>query len=203
MATVGKRLARLNSELSDDEAYTAGLLADVGGLALAQVDGERYVKASLETAHGPELLQVEQAMFGFTHPQLGAALLTRWSLPERIIIAIEHHHEFGADRSLMESVVHAGWLMSEALWTPQSPHVRAARSFLQEHFGVDLDAFIDLAQRCRNDIEESAQIFGVKLDQPLDCDQLVDEARRLAIDTALEATIELDAIETVAEGMTP
>jgi hypothetical protein len=92
--------------------------------------------------------------------------------------------------------------MSEALWTPNSPHVTAARKFLQEECGFNLDDFIDLALRCRSDIDESAEAFGISMGKSVNCQQLIDEARRVSLETALEAALELDTIETVAGSLT-
>jgi len=99
--------------------------------------------------------------------------------------------------------VHGGWLMSEALWTPNSPEVAAARKFLEVECGINLDGFIDLAQRCRGDIDESAESFGIAMGKPINCQQLIDEARRVSLETALEAALELDLLETVAHAPTP
>ncbi len=59
--------------IAPDEAYTVGLLHDVGWL-LAASNHE------------------ELAKFDRTHTQLGAQLLTRWNLPERITSAVNAHH---------------------------------------------------------------------------------------------------------------
>jgi HD-like signal output (HDOD) protein len=200
MATVAHRIGERLDGASADEAYAAGLVADVGVLAMAQALGEQYVGLNLKHAHGPELVAAETQSLGFSHAQVGARLLERWGLPETVVSAVAGHHDATVGSATVEIAVHAGWLMSEALWTPNSPHVTAARSFLHEECRIALDSFIDLAVRCRNDIEESAKAFGVAMDKTVNCQQLIDEARRVSLETALEATLELDAIETVASG---
>jgi HD-like signal output (HDOD) protein len=201
VATVAHRIARHHKKFSGDEAYAAGLVADIGVLVLAQVVGERYIALYLKHPHGPELVAVETQSFGFCHAEVGARLLDRWGLPEAVVAAVSKHHQPGPDATPIESAVHAGWLMSEALWTPNSPHVKAARQFLQDEFEIALDDFIDLAQRCRSDIDESAEAFGISMGAPVNCQQLIDEARRVSLETALEVAIELDAIETVVESI--
>jgi HD-like signal output (HDOD) protein len=201
MATVAHRIAERTGSVNGDEAYAAGLVADLGVLALAQVVGEKYVAMYLKHPHGPELVAVEVQSLGFSHADVGARLLERWGLPESVVTAVAGHHDPGVGGEPIELSVRAGWLMSEALWTPNSPHVTAARTFLQEECRLNLDDFIDLALKCRSDIDESAEAFGVKMGKAVNCQQLIDEARRVSLETALEAALELDAIETVAAGV--
>jgi|SRR5579872_4690531 len=201
VATVAHRIAERAGGVSGDEAYAAGLVTDIGVLALAQVVGEQYVGMYLKHPHGPELVAVEIQSLGFSHAELGARLLERWGLPESVCSAVAVHHESATGGDPIDTAVRAGWLMSEALWTPNSPHVAAARKFLKEECGLSLDDFIDLALRCRTDIDDSAEAFGITIGKTVNCQQLIDEARRVSLETALEAALELDAIATVVDGL--
>ena len=85
--------ARLLSEQlwkqSGDEAFTAGMLQDIGILVLVRELGRPYVKflsgVMDEKCH---LMALERDTIGFDHVQLSAALLTRWHLPKRLTDAI-------------------------------------------------------------------------------------------------------------------
>lgn len=199
MACIGRRLAERDKDVAADEAYSTGLLADVGVLSLAQVGGDYYVALCLKHPHGPEFQEAEINLLGFDHTAFGARLLEGWGLPERLLSAIRRHHVSAQHGEPLEKIVHAGWLMSEALWTPNSPHVQAARRFLEENFDIDLDAFVELALECRSDVEDAARVFGISVGT-FDCQKLADEARRQSLESALEATLELDALEAVVEG---
>src|SRR5262249_42794060 len=152
MATVSHRVAERIGETGGDEAYAAGLVADLGVLALAQFSGAAYVTLYQKHPHGPELVAAENETLGFNHAEAGARLLGRWGLPESVVAAVAGHHDSAVSGETVDVALHAGWLMSEALWTPNSPHVTAARKFLQEECRIDLDGFIDLAQKCRSEI---------------------------------------------------
>ncbi len=202
LATVAHRIAERGGTVSGDEAYAAGLVADIGVLALAQVVGEPYVTLFLQHSHGPQLVEVEIQTFGFSHAEVGAKLLERWGLPESVVAAVAEHHDAVAGGDTIETAVRAGWLMSEALWTPHSQHVSAARTYLLEECGVSLDDFIDLALRCRSDIDESAEAFGITMGKSVNCQQLIEEARRVTLETALAAALDLDTLETAVDGLT-
>lgn len=199
VATVAQRIAARSNGLCADEAYAAGLVADIGVLALAQVVGEPYVRLYLKHPHGPELVAVETHYLGFNHADFGARLLERWGLPAKVISAVAGHHQTTGESDPIEKVVHAGWLMAEALWSPNSPQVAAARTFLEKQCGFDLDDFIELALGCRNDIDESAAAFGIALGKSVNSHALVEEARRVSLETALDATFELESLGNVSD----
>lgn len=201
VATVAQRVAARTNGLCADEAYAAGLVADIGVLALAQVAGEPYVRLYLKHSHGPELVAMEMHSLGFNHAELGARLLERWGLPEPVISAVAGHHLTTNGSAPIEAVVHAGWLMSEALWSPNSPQVAAARRFLYEECGFDLDDFIELALGCRSDIDESAATFGIAIGKSVSSHELVEEARRMSLETALDTSFELESLENGCESL--
>ena len=66
---------------------------------------------------------------------------------------------------------------------------------------MGLDAFIEMALACRNDINESAEAFGIALGDSINSERLIEEARRLSYTTAFEATYVVDALENVAESV--
>ena len=72
-----------------DEAFIAGLLQDIGILALLRELGPPYVKLlSRVIEQRRDLAALERDCFGFNHIDLSAALLTHWKLPHRIIDAV-------------------------------------------------------------------------------------------------------------------
>ncbi|MEK7236387.1 MAG: response regulator [Nitrospirota bacterium] len=76
-----------------DQAYTAGLLHDVGMLVFAANVLKRY-DATLKTAHdqGIPVWEVERQEFGATHADVGAYLLGLWGLSDPIVEAVAFHH---------------------------------------------------------------------------------------------------------------
>ncbi|ANQ84612.1 response regulator [Azoarcus olearius] len=66
-----------------DEAFSVGLLARVGELALATLYPADYGRILLESRRFPELrlFDLEQQAFAMTHRELSAAMLVDWGLP--------------------------------------------------------------------------------------------------------------------------
>ncbi len=74
-------------------AFTAGLLHDIGKLALAQNFEEDYQRAMKESeARKLPIFEVENLIFGGTHADTGAYLLAVWGLPLPIVEAVADHH---------------------------------------------------------------------------------------------------------------
>tara|TARA_R110001583_G_scaffold195420_1_gene373024 strand:+ start:37993 stop:39969 length:1977 start_codon:yes stop_codon:yes gene_type:complete len=66
-----------------DEAFSVGLLARIGELAMATVYPVEYGRLLLEVQRNPDrrLLDLEQEALAMTHRELGAAMLVDWGLP--------------------------------------------------------------------------------------------------------------------------
>lgn len=96
VATIGQsicRAERLDKDLTN-EAFTAGLLHDVGKLILAENAAEGFVNA-IELARTEEISQVaaERHEFGLGHDGIGGYLLSLWGLPQSIVEAVAFHHQ--------------------------------------------------------------------------------------------------------------
>jgi HD-like signal output (HDOD) protein len=179
MATVAGRLTESNRTLPRNDAYTAGLLADLGILLLAQAETQKYPQLYRSVPHGPELIAAERRQFGFSHAALGARLLQNWGFPAPLVEAALHHHEDRPQALPHEAAVRAADLMADVLWTPQSSQVALARQVLEEGFACDLDAFIALAQWCRQEVQTHAEVFGIRFRETIDCDAIRAAAQRL------------------------
>lgn len=74
--------------------FVAGLLHDVGRILLFQQCPEvavRLLNTAIDAADGQ--WEIEHGLLGFTHADVGAALLRRWQLPEHICEPVGCHHE--------------------------------------------------------------------------------------------------------------
>ncbi len=77
-----------------DEAFAAGLLADLGILAASQCARADY-QPVLKRYHERScpLQEVEGRQLGVTHAEMSARLLESWKLPDRLVLAARHHHD--------------------------------------------------------------------------------------------------------------
>lgn len=88
-AVVTKALtARLRAG-DPDEAFTAGLMHDVGRLVLAMKFRDAYWRAVGESE---PIERAEATAFGVDHAEVGSWMLEAWSLPPGIVEAVRLHH---------------------------------------------------------------------------------------------------------------
>lgn len=81
-AAVMEALARHRGDLPASEAFTLGLLSDIGLLAFATAAPASYDLALERAAQSPEPVEsVEQQVFGFDRHELSAVLLADWGIP--------------------------------------------------------------------------------------------------------------------------
>jgi HD-like signal output (HDOD) protein len=76
----------------EDEAFTAGVLHNIGRLALDQHrPRELMAVTTLAARKRISIAEAEMAVLGFTDAQLGGALAMHWNLPEELVDAVAHH----------------------------------------------------------------------------------------------------------------
>lgn len=94
---VSRRLARKFCPSLASEAFTAGLLHDIGKVVLLQYLAEEFGSVLQEAREsGRELFAVEKERLGVHHGEVGAWLATRWKLPPNLVEAMRFHHEVEA-----------------------------------------------------------------------------------------------------------
>ena len=78
----------------EDQIILAGMLHDIGYLALAYLDPKRSDELHNALAAAPETaaLEIEQQMLEINHAELGAELAKQWKLPDDIVSILRHHH---------------------------------------------------------------------------------------------------------------
>jgi HD-like signal output (HDOD) protein len=77
-----------------DEAFTAGILHDLGQLILAQNFPDDYAAVMDPCRRGPRpLWEAEIERFGASHAELGAYLMGLWGIGEEVVGAIAYHHQ--------------------------------------------------------------------------------------------------------------
>jgi HD-like signal output (HDOD) protein len=86
--------------------YTAGLMHDVGRLALFQISADKYGQVlNTEFASVQEYLNLEKLLFGCAHDDAGAFLAASWGFPTALCDCIRFHH--------WDVAVHAGQLFEQ------------------------------------------------------------------------------------------
>jgi putative nucleotidyltransferase with HDIG domain len=121
-----------------EDAYTAGLLHDVGKLIMVEFFGSRYSQLMHKAHnHSLNLRDLELETFGVTHAQVGAYLLGLWGLPDCIVETVAQHDlpaEHATSGMSLPAIVYMANMMDQDEIGPrQHPNIQA----------IDPDMLID------------------------------------------------------------
>ncbi|RFC33333.1 MAG: HDIG domain-containing protein [Candidatus Nitrotoga sp. SPKER] len=93
---------------NDDQVFLAGILHDIGYLALAFLDPKRsddlHVLLSVESDR--PVLSIEREILEICHDELGAELARHWNLPDEIIAVLRYHHTPDVVEAAGQPIVH-------------------------------------------------------------------------------------------------
>jgi len=93
MRTIAQAMPR-NIRPNEDQIFLAGLLHDIGFMALHHIDTEASDALHHQLLLQPErsVLEIELETLGITHCYIGSQLARHWHLPEEIIAVLGYHH---------------------------------------------------------------------------------------------------------------
>ena len=92
-ASVARSIAKHCNYKSPDEAYTTGLLHDIGQLVLETAYPDKYTASFALLSEDDNFHTLEQDEFDTTHQQVGAELLKKHGASNFIYDAVLYHHE--------------------------------------------------------------------------------------------------------------
>ena len=102
-AMCSETLAKMLKYPRPEEAFTCGLLHDIGKLVLHEIDPERLLEISHEARkRSCSFVELERERDLPGHAYLGEVIATKWGLPQVIRLAIRYHH---LDVTRMDSVL--------------------------------------------------------------------------------------------------
>jgi putative nucleotidyltransferase with HDIG domain len=166
VAVLSERLAQELRLRPPDLTFTAGLLHDMGKLAIGAFVG-RASGAILERARGGRaFVDAERAVLGVDHAEVGAAVARAWSLPPVLADAARWHHAPGetppeADRLLVD-LVHAADALAHALGlgADAGELARSVDPGAQARLRLRPRRLEHVAGDCLDEIRELAGLFG-------------------------------------------
>ena len=93
VALTSKAICRLQGNRAVEEtAFLAGLLHDIGKLALDRCFADEYAPVVEAFRAGEFIVDAEQRLLGITHAAVGAMVAENWNFPQDFVEAIRDHH---------------------------------------------------------------------------------------------------------------
>lgn len=184
LAAMAARLLGQQTNLKRGEMLMlAGLLQDIGRLALLKAMPETYAALCAEAADNDALLTLERAHFDADHAEVGAWLARRWQLPDYLVDAIAQSESEPAQEPFLRCIQASGAVAD--LWlaaADPSPDARQqALSRVMTLTGHDREALDELLSLMSAAMQEISALFEVRIEHPAHLDAIADEARELLI----------------------
>lgn len=92
-AVLGRVIATKLGQPKPDRFFLAGLIQDIGMLALNEIESDRYGVLFHSAADHQELAQFEKDDFATEHAAVGAWLLERWGMPDFYTSVVRSSHD--------------------------------------------------------------------------------------------------------------
>ena len=93
VATAAREIAMEVKVADPGACFTAGLLHDMGKIALARIDPDRLARAfALVTSDGITIDEAERRVGLPAHDKIGSQLAKKWKFPATLTTPIEQHH---------------------------------------------------------------------------------------------------------------
>lgn len=199
-AIAARELAPRYDGVDPDDAFLAGLLQDIGMLALLQDLGEPYAefldRAREEAA---DVIMLELQTLGFDHRLLSARMLQSWGLPEALWRAVAVATSVEDDSRPSSPLKSSARLLATAddlalLINQQQP--AALAELIQREGEDDLDWWTQLAESIQEQLGQMAELFDLQAGGAEQFDKIIAQAHAQLSQAALEA---LDSLTSTPE----
>lgn len=182
--------------------FLAGLVQDIGRLALLHTCGQEYVENILEVDDDRSQCQREQGWLGFTHIDVSIGLCRRWNLDSEIIDAIAVHHasaqhvvpiKFDSSVSLPAAMITASHVAEylEEVRSNLSCSREHIERMLMQVFAMQPHDIVRMLGDLDQRIGELSAAFGIDMGRPPELEPILTEAQRLLAEIAVTCQLRL------------
>jgi diguanylate cyclase (GGDEF)-like protein len=200
-AVAARELAGLCKGVHPDEAFLAGLLQDIGMLALARVMSADYPRLYAEAkGHHVRCTDAERRLLGCDHAAVGAWLAERWRLPKATVLAISASHDPGVLLSarvapelvrLVQVAALAGHLAEVWVSGSAAESVRHLEGEASRWFPEALPHLEPALAKTAANMQVAAGLFDEDVGKPQEIEEVLERAKEALVVATLRATQEV------------
>jgi diguanylate cyclase (GGDEF)-like protein len=205
--TAARALGDVLGYPSAEELFLAGLLQDVGIIALDKAVPDLYSNTTELQRDHRALIEHERKRLQLDHADAGSWLMRNWRLPERLYTAIAHSHRVdhgptdpGADafdRCIALSGTIADLFLAEPAKRPIADVAQAAERAL----GMDNTRFSEICATIGSLIPETETLFDMDILGGANPESLVEQAREILMVRHLHALHEVSNLKATTDSL--
>ncbi len=174
-----------------EEAFTGGMLQDIGLLVLFSLEPEKVDRWPLLRENPPwQRHKMEDELFHTTHDNVGALLAKKWNLPASYTLAIGHHHRFFNPKKMKafgqakEHTSLAGMMylsdLCNSVFTSYNKSGALITLFkkAKQLFGLTRNKMESLLSLLPDQVKETSEALNMSLGPQIDFDTVMGHANR-------------------------
>ncbi len=189
-ATAARVIGRYECDATPDELFLAGLLQDIGMLALNEAIPELYdpIVAEAKGDH-QKLMVLEREKLGADHAASGEWLLRNWNLPEKLqrAVAGSHQAEPGAEADYFALSVALAGRVAE-IWThPDNTAAADAREASIRLLDIPAGRFDEMLGEIARALPEVTANLDIDIGGEEEITRLLDRAREALVSLVMQA----------------
>lgn len=202
-AVASRTFAEKRIAILREEAFVAGLLADIGTFAMSEALGDDYAEfAVAEQVNHITMLDRERERFGVDHQEVGRYMAESWHLPELLTLPVGCHHSPEACGDVdpmvadLAGVIYAANLCAETFCgRPSQEDVARFEEAAKKYVGVDQAACRDLIENLHTDVDEVGTLLDMEVPDSMSYAEIVRQASEELARLSLESQQETQKIE--------
>lgn len=199
-AVAGETLGKRCEKGLDCEFFLAGLMVDIGRLAMLKaISREYYPVLITATSQERQLFEVELEFLGIDHAMVGYKLMHDWGLPDAILRGVRLQHftletlqqELDPEQDMLE----AAMVLSNAVgdyFLSSTPGVaiQRIRDLARQFFNMDNAETDTFLKEVRTRVDQAADLFAVDMSDIQDPTELMSLANQQLLELTMRARSE-------------
>lgn len=190
-----KSITALTRLGSSQEAFSAGLLSQIGRAALAAAAPKEYAPVLATAKSIPrDLPALEQTAIGSTYAAVGGQLLRTWGIPETLCRAVETFRTPDAGVSnWLAGVLDVAEIAATVLCPDGTAPSGDSAAFVNEltvRYGVAADQGVELLRRIAAEVEETRKTLEIPKGRLRTCEEIESEVKERITELSLAMHME-------------
>ncbi|MGD0138589.1 MAG: GGDEF domain-containing protein [Tepidisphaeraceae bacterium] len=189
-AVAARALDKALKRGTHEEAFLAGLLSDIGTLAMHQAIGEPYDELlAISQGDQVELIRLSRQKFNLDHADVGGMLAEHWKFPQALVEPIRQHHQLtgrGHQFRPLTEIVYLGVLCGQTFSAKRTGLIQLATRELKSRFQFDSAKINSLFALIDAQTKELADLFDVRISPGRSYGDIEQEARQMLVELTLQ-----------------
>ena len=163
-ANVARAIAEICNYSDTDEAYTTGLLHNIGQLVLETAYPDKYTTTFAQLSDDTIFHDLEQDEFGTTHQQVGAELLKRHGASSFVYDAVLYHHESVEnilDTHPLVKIINLANMLTSSYFKPEQD--QQVFDAAEQLLAIKTPLLLEILEKSQAHVEATAQTLEIGL----------------------------------------